>query len=320
MIELPLISIIIPVYNTEKYVNRCLDSIINQTYKNIDVIIVDDGSTDNAGKMCDKYAIIDSRIRVFHMVNRGVSAARNFGIENARGKYLTFIDSDDYVDKNFILSMYNELINSNADISICGYAQEHNGEFCPHYSKDIVEKLNNQEMIVQMLMQIKYSYSPWDKLFVTSIVKEERFPEDISNNEDLFFVYNVMKKCSTAVFNSRPLYFYCENFESAARVKFSKKNESMLDIQDYILEDISSLYPDIYKIARIEYVKNLLFCLSLVIKAQYDDKKFINRIKNALKEHKSVFLDSDVAMGYKINLILFLFSYNLYKIINKIRK
>ncbi len=117
----PLISIIVPVYKVEMYIKKCINSIINQTYKNIEIILVDDGSPDNCGKICDDYSKTDKRIIVVHKDNGGLSDARNRGLIAASGQFITFVDSDDYIELNYIETHYNNLINNNADISIAGH-------------------------------------------------------------------------------------------------------------------------------------------------------------------------------------------------------
>ena len=117
----PLISLVIPVYNVEKYLDKCMESVLAQTYDNYEVILVDDGSTDNSGKMCDEYAERDSRVTVYHQKNSGVSVARNVGIENAKGEFISFIDSDDWVDESYLEKLVNAQIKYNADLTICEY-------------------------------------------------------------------------------------------------------------------------------------------------------------------------------------------------------
>ena len=119
--EKPLISIIIPVYKVEKYLEKCIKSVLDQTYKNLQIILVDDGSPDNCGNICDNYAKIDNRIEVIHKENGGLSDARNVGLKKARGKYIGFVDSDDYVSNEMFENMYNTLVNNNADVSICNF-------------------------------------------------------------------------------------------------------------------------------------------------------------------------------------------------------
>lgn len=116
-----LISVIVPIYNTSKYLSKCIDSIINQTYKNLEIILVNDGSTDNSLDICNKYKLIDSRIIIINKDNGGLSSAKNIGLDNHKGRYIAFIDSDDYVDNNFIGELYNNLISTNSDISLCNY-------------------------------------------------------------------------------------------------------------------------------------------------------------------------------------------------------
>ena len=116
-----LVSIVVPVYNVEKYLERCVDSLINQTYKNIEIILVDDGATDNSGELCDKLLFKDSRIKVFHKLNGGLSDARNYGINQATGEYLLFVDSDDWVENEIVEKLYNSIEQNSADISVCGF-------------------------------------------------------------------------------------------------------------------------------------------------------------------------------------------------------
>ena len=116
-----LISVIVPVYNVEKYISRCIESIMKQTYKNIEIILIDDGSTDNSGKICDEYSLKDDRINVIHKKNGGLSDARNTGLDIAKGKYISLIDSDDFVSKFFIETLYNTCKNENCEIAICEY-------------------------------------------------------------------------------------------------------------------------------------------------------------------------------------------------------
>ena len=117
-----LVSIIVPVYNVEKYLKKSVESILNQTYDNIEILLVDDGSTDNSGNICDSFIKIDSRIRVFHKENGGLSDARNFGIEHIRGQYVSFIDSDDYISKDYVWKLYHSLKNNNSEVSICSFS------------------------------------------------------------------------------------------------------------------------------------------------------------------------------------------------------
>ncbi len=310
----PLISIIVPVYNVEKYIRRCVDSLINQTYKNLEIILIDDGSPDNSGAICDEYAERDNRIKVIHKENGGVSSARNVGLDNTSGEYIGFIDADDYIDFQMYEVLYNNLTDNEADISMCVYALENSsGEFIPHYSSEITEAFDREQAISEMLKQVKYTCSLWDKLFSARLIESVRFDEEISHNEDLLFVYQLMKKSDKAVYTSRPMYYYCKNEQSASRVKFSDKNTTMLKAQTMVLEDIRENVPEIYDVALTEYVKTAIFNLTAIVKSNYQNKEYIEKLREIVKDNLRFFLKSYVAKGYKLYAILISINFGLYK-------
>ncbi len=157
-----LISIVIPIYNVEKYLKNCVDSVCNQTYRNLEIILVDDGSPDHCPEICEDYARNDSRVRVIHKQNGGLSDARNYGIEVAKGKYITCIDSDDYVSEDFIEYLYKLLKDANADISVCGFIKTKNlNENRIFTSEDTIEMSSNQA-IQEMLYAKIFTTSAWE--------------------------------------------------------------------------------------------------------------------------------------------------------------
>lgn len=189
----PKVSIIIPVYNVELYLRRCLDSILSQTYTDWECILVNDGSNDNSGKICDEYANNDSRFRVFHKANGGVSSARNFGIDKATSEWITFVDSDDWVEKDYIYVMFKD--NQNSDFSIQGY------KIVPHRGNEVIHKFENSfytSDILSIFCESEYKNiinSPVSKLFKTNIIREYNieFDKTISYGEDHIFVLEYLK-------------------------------------------------------------------------------------------------------------------------------
>ncbi len=169
-----MISVIVPIYNVEKYLCECLDSIVNQTYKNLEILLVDDGSTDNSGLICDEYKNKDGRIRVFHTENGGLSAARNYGIDNAIGDYIGFVDSDDWIEADMYECLLNAINESNSDISCCGITSEYKDYSFQERSESAV--LNSTEAIQAMLRDF-YINSPCTKLFRRCLFEQIRFPE-----------------------------------------------------------------------------------------------------------------------------------------------
>ena len=142
-----LISIIVPVYNVENYLRKCVDSIINQSYKNLEIILVDDGSTDSSGKICDEYSLKDSRIKVIHKKNGGLSDARNAGMEIASGDFWGFVDSDDYIDSDMYSVLLENLLGAEADLSACGRIFTYDGKEIPEYSENNPVTLSGREAV-----------------------------------------------------------------------------------------------------------------------------------------------------------------------------
>lgn len=217
-----LISIIVPIYNVEKYLNKCIDSIISQTYKNIEIILVDDGSPDNCGKICDEYAKKDNRIKVIHKENGGVSSARNVGIENSNGEWIAFVDADDWIEKEYIFSLANKAKDENADIALCTYNR---------VTGNIIEKINNfnkknelnaeEYLIMALNPQTGFGYC-WIKLFKKNIIKDTRFDRSLLVAEDALFNIQISKNINKAVVLSENLYNYRNNENSVVK-KFDEK-------------------------------------------------------------------------------------------------
>ena len=151
--EKPLISIIIPVYKVEKYLEKCIKSVLDQTYKNLQIILVDDGSPDNCGNICDNYAKIDNRIEVIHKANGGLSEARNVGLKVARGEYIGFVDSDDYVSNEMFENLYNTLISNDVDVSICNFYTVINNKNIIKNADNGVEIYNKLEILKEILKE-----------------------------------------------------------------------------------------------------------------------------------------------------------------------
>lgn len=209
-----LISIIVPVYNSEKYLDECLNSILKQIYANLEIILVDDGSTDDSGLMCDKFAKKDKRVSVFHTDNNGQSSARNLGISNANGKYITFIDSDDYVEPSFIKFLYDNLVEHNVDISCCGYSMFYpNGKFVNKGKKNIQVKLDRENSIKYLIVNGLISDSPCNKLFKKELFSSIQFPMN-KVYEDRRILPVIFYKANNIYYDSTVEYYYRQHSES----------------------------------------------------------------------------------------------------------
>lgn len=196
----PLVSIIVPVYNVEKYVRKCLDTLSRQTYENTEIIVVDDGSVDESGRICDELSKKDKRMRVFHKENGGLSSARNHGIKKAKGEFVCLVDSDDYVETRFVEKMVEAVISSDADIAICGYNKE-----LPK-----AETISGKEATVRLLTdQENMEVIAWNKMYRLKLFDDITYPEG-SNYEDNLTTYKLMSRARKVTYIAESLYAYVE--------------------------------------------------------------------------------------------------------------
>ena len=219
----PLISIIVPVYNVEKHISECIESLLNQTYQNLEIVLVDDGSTDESGKICDKFAQKDNRIKVYHKPNGGVSSARNYGLEKATGKYISFCDSDDQMTSQMIEKLFNALQEHNVKMAMCGYKQiNDNGEkdhkkesrlYCIDAENDLFEIISSPELNLSAV---------WNKMFEASEIKKLKFDHSISWGEDQIFVFDFLKNNKEFFYVGEMLYVY--NYKNSNLSKSLLKN------------------------------------------------------------------------------------------------
>ncbi len=218
-----MISVIVPVYNVAEFLPGCIDSILKQTYRSIELILVDDGSSDDSGKICDKYALLDNRITVIHKANGGVSSARNMGLDTAHGDYIAFVDSDDQIEPEMYERLLADAERTARDIICCGsvtvgldgkqwgYRQAQSGT----WSRETVISSYFTEGIIKKTM-----YPPWNKLFRRSCIGEKRF-KPYRYGEDILFVFEVLLGSNGVYFDSFPGYRYLRRENSAMTTRFS---------------------------------------------------------------------------------------------------
>lgn len=214
----PLISIIVPVYNTGKYLDRCIQSVLAQTYTNWELLLIDDGSTDSSGAICDKYAAEDNRIRVFHKENGGVSSARNLGLDNAKGDWITFIDADDSVKPEYLSNLLKHT-HTGADL-IFSYAEFHYSNGCviaESYPEQIITKENFHIALTKH--DLCWHTSPWSKLFKAKLCPKLRFTEGMPIGEDLVFLYSYMCECTKILFSTNTDYCYNVDIQTSLTKK-----------------------------------------------------------------------------------------------------
>lgn len=218
-----LISIVVPVYNTSKYLRRCIDSITAQTYENTEIILVDDGSTDTSPQICEEYSKKDARITAVHRENGGLSAARNTGIDVSHGEYICFIDSDDFIHPEFIKTLYNMCCEYDADIAQCGFVTTSSDEFADDGKEFRVSTYSNIEML-RRIYQKSYTENivAWNKLYKKALFADVRYPEGLMR-EDEATTFNLLYKAQKTAVTEKGYYYYYTNPDSFTRSKYTLK-------------------------------------------------------------------------------------------------
>ena len=248
-----LISIIIPIYNTDQYLRQCLDSIINQSYKNFEVLLINDGSVDDSATICKEYVEKDSRIRYFEKENGGVSSARNLGLKNAKGNYITFVDSDDWVEENYLEVLYNALKENKVDVAISTHKDFNMDDdlyYLPFYSEEQLHILDIGKVardefleLFPELSSVSHDFScVASKLFKADLVKNLLFDESVNYGEDLDFFFSMYLKVSSVFYVNKPTYIYRQHQQSASNNCLESHAISEIRIYEKILKKIKKNY------------------------------------------------------------------------------
>ncbi len=301
-----MITIIVPVYKVEEYLERCVDSILNQTYKDFELLLVDDGSPDNCPKLCEKYAEQDNRVFVIHQKNGGLSAARNTGLnwfyEQNKSDYITFIDSDDWIHPDY-LKILTDGIKNDVNISVCNYTRV--TEKIPHENFNNInyELTTPEDFLVNHSWQYNYA---WGKLYHKSVFYDVRYPVG-KNFEDTFTTYKLLHKCEKIAYTDIPLYYYFRNESGISRspwntselVIFDAMKEQMKFYEEKGLEKAYQkefqlfVHHHAYQIVRIRENKRDLK------KNKAKLKEIKKDLKNYLKENKEVFNVHNMTYSYE---------------------
>lgn len=241
----PLISLVLPVYNVEKYLDRCMESVVKQTYKNLEIILVDDGATDHSSDLCDKWKLKDNRVIVIHKENGGLSDARNVGTRHATGKYISYIDSDDTVEPDYVEYLYYLIQKFKTPMSLCtlnvvfeeGNRIKHTGD---HKEKCLTDK----EALESMLYQGQVDTTACAKLYDISLFSDICYPKG-KLFEDIGTTYKLFIKAKKIGCGFIPKYNYCVRENSIVTGYFSPKKLDLLEMTDQMAKDVVHLYPDL---------------------------------------------------------------------------
>ena len=312
-----LVSIIVPVYNVEKYLSKCIESLINQTYTNIEILLINDGSTDNSKKICEQFKEKDSRIKLINKENGGLSDARNKGLQVAIGKYIAFVDSDDYVEKNYIETLYSLITKFNSEIAIADFrviksAKKIKESEIKEYS------IIPEKAIEEMLYSDFYYISACSKLYKKELFENVEFPKG-KMFEDVGTTYKLIIKANKIACTNKKIYNYVIRNNSITTSKFKKEHYDLIELTNTMCEDILQKFPNMEKgaLRRKIYANISTLNRMLLSKETKVDLDLVNYIK---KTGKTILKDNKVPKRDKIAIILINLNLDIYKIFLKIYK
>lgn len=324
----PLISVIVPVYNVEKYLPECIESINAQTYKNIEVLLIDDGSTDSSGQICDKVAKGNTCFKVFHKQNGGLSDARNFGIEKASGKWLTFVDSDDYISKDCIEYLLNLAITTDSKIAAGAHTTfyESGNRFYKGFEENSVKVLSEKEALNHILLDDYLDLSAWAKLYAVELFEDIRFPKTVSF-EDTATTYKLFFLCDKIVCGGKSVYNYRIRSNSITTSGNFHKKIQLIENTKKMCSDITAKYPDLSQAADRRLVWAYFSTLNQLLKApdrknfKKEEKEILNFLKSKRKEIRrlSVYSKRDklASLALSFGLPVYNLVWKLYQKISK---
>ncbi len=283
------ISIIIPAYNIAPYIGRCLDSVLEQTYTNLEIIVIDDGSTDNTREIIEEYREKDSRIVAIYKENTGVSDTRNKGLDIATGDYIGFVDGDDYIENNMYEILINNAIKYDADISHCGYRLKYpTTEFLMHGTNKIVEQ-DNQQGVIDLLEGKFIEPGIWNKLFSKKCIGDLRLYKDIRYNEDFLFATMAFIKAEKSIFEDKPLYNYMMRPNSATTTEGVSYHKIFDALK--VREIITEMFDEGSKIYPVAMISQLSLAIQTyrIITTNNLDKRFENEKKDIRNKVKKLY-------------------------------
>lgn len=280
-----LISVIVPVYKVEKYLDRCVSSIVNQTYKNLEIILVDDGSPDSCPEMCEEWAKKDGRIKVVHKENGGLSDARNAGLAVARGEYISFIDSDDWISEDFYRVLYDTLARTGADLAECDFVTTAGDEPADRGSGKVYTK-NTLEAMESHLKDGMFRQVVWNKLYKRSVITAE-FDKG-KYHEDVFWTYKIIASCKTLAHVERDMYFYFQREDSIMGAGYSLKRLDAIEAGARRVDYISEKFPALNDCAREMLLYSCIYHGQLVLRflTGTEKKESFNYIRSVYRKYR----------------------------------
>lgn len=318
------ISVIVPVYNVEKYIERCILSVKNQIFTNWELILIDDGSKDSSGKICDYYASLDKRIKVIHQNNKGVSAARNLGIEKAIGNYITFIDGDDWIENDLFEMMIKSVKKMNVPILLTGAVQDFGTEAIKLGEPGVEQIFIGDEIQLEYLKGKRIFWSIWAQLFKRNLFKKNRFNSNFKYAEDILMCCNLLDSVNKIGYVPLYKYHYDISASGTVSIKFNSKWLHSLRAIKSIYDKVKIISPKHAYYGKIMYVNYIFILIDNLVKSNMYKKRYIaDFLRNILKSNLDIIFYKKWPIKMKIRLIFFAISYQtsmLFLLLKNIRK
>lgn len=287
-----LVSLIIPVYNVSGYLPRLMETVLSQTHKELEIILIDDGSPDPSGELCDRFASDDSRVKVIHKSNSGVADARNAGINAATGEYIAFADGDDYLENDYIEYLIRLCTENSADISCCAWTTDENGRLnkCTYRKREPGIYKGNHEAMRALLTTRLFSSSVWGKMFKKDLFDDVRFPEGTNYYEDDATMYRLASRADSVAIGGESKYFYTLRNDSMIHRSFNDNNLQMIRVFEERCNFIESEYPELSVYARSDILMAVNHCVIKMCDEKLFDHPCIRGLKVYYKCYEKDFL------------------------------
>lgn len=308
----PLISVIVPVYRTQEYLTRCVDSLLGQTYRNLEILLIDDGSDDESGAICDEFAQKDERVRVIHKENGGISDARNCGLDNFTGEYFVFVDSDDYVRADYVEYLYELVCDFNCLMAVCGYdvlfsdGNSFKSTATERYTvtaKECMERLFYDEFV---------TVGPWAKIYHRSLIGDIRYPYG-KLFEDAGTTYRFMMKCDSIAFGEASKYFYAVRSQSIVTSDFNPNKLDLLEMSDAMCDAAEERWPELAKASLRRRVYVRFSTVNQMLDTDAFPEKKAEMIRFIRQNRHAVLRDERAPMRDKLALLMITFGYRFYR-------
>lgn len=276
----PLVSILSPCYNVEKYLPKCLDTIIGQTYSNLQIVLIDDGSKDGSWKIMQEYAVKDSRIEIYHQDNKGVATTRNNLLDKVKGDFVLFVDSDDWIELDMVDYLVRKAIDNDSSVVTCGMVQNDDPFDLLLYNEEIWER---PKVICEFLRHVSFRGSLWNKLVATSLLHNIRFHCGISYGEDALFCWGFLQYADIVVVTNKILYHYRMNMDSISHKSFGSKKLTGHETWHIITEETAKLWPQYIEIAQARWGMEDMYLLRQAGQSGYKKNESIKLLQKTVR-------------------------------------